>query len=260
MRTSGKRSKKKKRKQKVYEGRKISSFTDLSVGDYVVHENHGLGIYRGIEKITVDKTVKDYMKIEYSKGSCLYILATQLDAIQKYSSSDAEKVPRLNTLGGQDWKRTKSKVRGAVQEVAKDLVELYAVRQSEKGYVYGPDTVWQKEFEELFPYEETEDQQKAIQDTKNDMESSRIMDRLICGDVGYGKTEIAIRAAFKAVQESKQVVYLVPTTILVPLPHACPAEEDAGGSEKRTGGYCNRYAQSAFQGCGIQRSGTPNHR
>lgn len=208
------REKKKKRKQKVYEGRKISSFTDLSVGDYVVHENHGLGIYRGIEKITVDKTVKDYMKIEYSKGSCLYILATQLDAIQKYSSSDAEKVPRLNTLGGQDWKRTKSKVRGAVQEVAKDLVELYAVRQSEKGYVYGPDTVWQKEFEELFPYEETEDQQKAIQDTKNDMESSRIMDRLICGDVGYGKTEIAIRAAFKAVQESKQVVYLVPTTIL----------------------------------------------
>lgn len=210
----GKEKKKKKRKQRVYEGRKISSFTDLSVGDYVVHENHGLGIYRGIEKITVDKTVKDYMKIEYSKGSCLYILATQLDAIQKYSSADADKIPRLNTLGGQDWKRTKSRVRGAVQEVAKDLVELYAARQSEKGYSYGPDTVWQKEFEELFPYDETEDQQKAIQDTKQDMESSRIMDRLICGDVGYGKTEIAIRAAFKAVQESKQVVYLVPTTIL----------------------------------------------
>lgn len=210
----GREKKKKRKKQRVYEGRKISSFTDLAVGDYVVHENHGLGIYRGIEKITVDKTVKDYMKIEYSKGSCLYILATQLDAIQKYSSADSEKVPRLNTLGGQDWKKTKSRVRGAVQEVAKDLVELYAVRQSEKGYVYGPDTVWQKEFEELFPYEETEDQQKAILDTKKDMESSRIMDRLICGDVGYGKTEVAIRAAFKAVQESKQVVYLVPTTIL----------------------------------------------
>ena len=180
----------------------------------MVHENHGLGIYRGIEKITVDKTVKDYMKIEYSKGACLYILATQMDAIQKYSSADGEKVPKLNTLGGQDWKKTKSKVKGAVQEVARDLVELYAARQSEKGYVYGPDTVWQKEFEELFPYEETEDQVKAIADTKKDMESGKIMDRLICGDVGYGKTEVAIRAAFKAVQESKQVVYLVPTTIL----------------------------------------------
>lgn len=180
----------------------------------MVHENHGLGIYRGIEKITVDKTVKDYMKIEYNKGSCLYILATQLDAIQKYGSADAAKTPRLSTLGGQDWRKTRSKVKGAVQEVAKDLVELYAVRQSEKGYVYGPDTIWQKEFEELFPYEETEDQQKAIQDMKKDMESSKIMDRLICGDVGYGKTEVAIRAAFKAVQESRQVVYLVPTTIL----------------------------------------------
>ncbi len=210
----GRDRRKKKRKQKVYEGRKISSFTDLSVGDYVVHENHGLGIYRGIEKIVVDKTVKDYMKIEYSRGSCLYILATQLDAIQKYGSADADKIPRLNTLGGQDWKRTRSRVKGAVQEVAKDLVELYAARQSEKGYVYGADTIWQKEFEELFPYEETEDQQRAIQDTKKDMESDRIMDRLICGDVGYGKTEVAIRAAFKAVQESRQVVYLVPTTIL----------------------------------------------
>lgn len=210
----GREKKQKKRRKKTYEGRKISSFTDLSVGDYVVHENHGLGIYRGIEKITVDKTVKDYMKIEYSRGACLYILATQLDAIQKYGSSDAAKVPRLNSLGGQDWKKTRSKVRGAVQEVAKDLVELYAARQSEKGYVYGPDTVWQKEFEELFPYEETEDQQRAIQDMKKDMESDKIMDRLICGDVGYGKTEVAIRAAFKAVQESRQVVYLVPTTIL----------------------------------------------
>ena len=210
----GREKKKKRQKRHSYEGRKIGSFTDLSIGDYVVHENHGLGIYRGIEKITVDKTVKDYMKIEYSKGACLYILATQLDAIQKYGSADAQKIPKLNTLGGQDWRKTKSRVKGAVQEVAKDLVELYAVRQSKKGYVYGPDTVWQREFEELFPYEETEDQQRAIKDTKQDMESSRIMDRLICGDVGYGKTEVAIRAAFKAVQESRQVVYLVPTTIL----------------------------------------------
>ncbi|MBS6396953.1 MAG: transcription-repair coupling factor [Clostridiales bacterium] len=210
----GREKKKKRKKQRTYEGRRISSFTDLSVGDYVVHENHGLGIYRGIEKITVDRVVKDYMKIEYSQGASLFILATQFDAIQKYGSADAEKVPKLNALGGQDWRKTKSKVRGAVQLVAKDLVELYAARQSEKGFVYGPDTVWQKEFEELFPYEETEDQQKAIADTKKDMESDRIMDRLVCGDVGYGKTEVAIRAAFKAVQESRQVVYLVPTTIL----------------------------------------------
>ncbi len=210
----GREKKKVRRRQRSYEGRAIGSFSDLSVGDYVVHENHGLGIYRGIEKITVDHVVKDYMKIEYSKGSFLYILATQFDAIQKYGSSDSEKAPKLNSLGGSDWKKTSTRVRGAVEEVAKDLVELYATRQSQKGYVYGPDTIWQKEFEELFPYEETEDQQREIEETKADMQSERIMDRLICGDVGYGKTEVALRAAFKAVQESRQVVFLVPTTIL----------------------------------------------
>lgn len=208
------KEKKKPKKKYHYEGRKISSFSELSLGDYVVHENYGLGIYRGIEKVAIKKVAKDYVKIEYNKGSFLYILATQLDVLQKYSSADANKVPKLNNLGGQDWKKTKSRVKSAVQLVAKDLVELYAVRQSEKGYEYGPDTIWQQEFEELFPYEETEDQLRAIQDIKKDMESGKIMDRLICGDVGYGKTEVAIRAAFKAVQESKQVVYLVPTTIL----------------------------------------------
>ena len=207
------REKKKRKKHKVYEGQKIQSFSELSVGDYVVHENHGLGIYRGIEKVEVDKVMKDYIKIEYAKGGNLYILATQLEMIQKYAGSDAKK-PKLNRLGGSEWNRTKTKVRGAVQEIAKDLVELYAARQEKEGYVYGPDTVWQTEFEELFPFEETEDQQLAIEATKRDMESTKIMDRLICGDVGYGKTEIAIRAAFKAVQENKQVVYLVPTTIL----------------------------------------------
>ncbi|MDY5540537.1 MAG: transcription-repair coupling factor [Lachnospiraceae bacterium] len=204
---------KKKRKRRVYEGQHIQSFSELSVGDYVVHENHGLGIYRGIEKVEVDHTVKDYIKIEYADGGNLYILATQLDALQKYAGADSKK-PKLNRLGGQDWNRTKTRVRGAVQEVAKDLVELYAARQAREGFVYGPDTVWQKEFEEMFPFEETEDQLLAIEATKKDMESSKIMDRLVCGDVGYGKTEIAIRAAFKAVQEGKQVAYLVPTTIL----------------------------------------------
>lgn len=205
--------KKKKKKRKVYEGQKIQNFSELSVGDYVVHENHGLGIYRGIEKVEVDKVVKDYMKIEYAGGSNLYILATQLDIIQKYGDAEAKK-PKLNKLGTQEWNKTKTKVRGAVRDIAKDLVKLYAARQQKEGFVYGPDTVWQKEFEETFPFEETEDQLLAIEAVKKDMESTKIMDRLVCGDVGYGKTEIAIRAAFKAVQEGKQVVYLVPTTIL----------------------------------------------
>lgn len=205
--------KKKKKKYKRYEGEQIQSFADLHVGDYVVHENHGLGIYQGIEKMEVGGTTKDYMKITYAKGSNLYILATQLDLIQKYAGSDAKK-PKLNTLGTQEWSRTRARVQGAVKEIAKELVELYAARQQKEGYVYGPDTVWQREFEEMFPFEETEDQVSAIEDTKRDMESTKIMDRLICGDVGYGKTEVAIRAAFKAVQEGKQVVYLVPTTIL----------------------------------------------
>lgn len=205
--------KRKKKRRRVYEGEKIASFSDLNIGDYVVHENHGLGIYRGIEKIEVDKTTKDYIKIEYAKGGTLYILATQLDMIQKYAGSEAKK-PKLNALGSAEWKKTKTRVRGAVKEIAGELVQLYAVRENQKGYVFGPDTVWQREFEELFPFEETEDQTLAIEATKRDMESTKIMDRLICGDVGYGKTEIAIRAAFKAVQESKQVVYLAPTTIL----------------------------------------------
>ena len=180
----------------------------------MVHENHGLGVYRGIEKMEVDGVVKDYIKIEYAGKSNLYILATQLDVLQKYAGSDAAKAPKLNKLGGQEWKKTKTKVRGAVKNIAKDLVALYAARQQEAGFRYGPDTVWQREFEEMFPFEETEDQLQAIEAAKQDMESPKIMDRLICGDVGYGKTEIAIRVAFKAIQEGKQVVYLVPTTIL----------------------------------------------
>lgn len=209
----GQEKKKVAKKKKKYEGKAIAGFNELSVGDYVVHENHGLGIYRGIEKVTVDKIEKDYIKIEYASGGNLYILATQLDMLQKYSGPDARK-PKLNKIGGQEWNKTKAKVHGAVEAVAKDLVELYAKRQNEAGYQFRKDTVWQKEFEEMFPYEETDDQVSAIEDTKKDMESKKIMDRLICGDVGFGKTEVAIRAAFKAVQEGKQVAYLVPTTIL----------------------------------------------
>lgn len=209
----GVEKRKKKRKKYNYEGKKISSFSELSVGDYVVHESHGLGIYKGIEKIEQDHVIKDYIKVEYGDGGNLYLPATRLEGIQKYAGADA-KVPKLNKLGGTEWTKTKTKVRTAVREIARELVELYAARQDAEGFQYGPDTVWQKEFEEMFPYDETDDQLTAIDDTKRDMESKKIMDRLICGDVGYGKTEIALRAAFKAVQEEKQVVYLVPTTIL----------------------------------------------
>ncbi len=205
--------KKMKKKVKRYDGASIHSFNDLKIGDYVVHENHGLGIYQGIEKIERDHIIKDYLKIAYAAGSNLYVPATSLEVLQKYAGSDA-KVPKLNRLNSPEWKKTKARVRGAVQDIAEDLVRLYAARQARQGHSFEKDTVWQKEFEELFPYDETEDQLKAIEATKADMESSRIMDRLICGDVGYGKTEIAIRAAFKAVMDSRQVAFLVPTTIL----------------------------------------------
>ncbi len=210
-------AKKKKKKKSQYKGEKISDFADLKIGDYVVHEDHGLGIYRGIEKIETDHVVKDYIKIEYGGGGNLYVLATGLAVIQKYASGGDDEnghKPKLNKLGSGDWSHTKNKVRAAVEEVAKDLVELYAKRQQAQGYEFGKDTVWQQEFEDAFPYQETEDQLTAIEDTKNDMESSRIMDRLVCGDVGFGKTEVAIRAAFKAIQDGKQVAVLVPTTIL----------------------------------------------
>ena len=209
----GTSKKTRRRKHKSYDGENISDFSQLSLGDYVVHENHGLGIYRGIEKITVEGTSRDCIKIEYAEGANLYIQATNLEMIQKYASADA-KAPRLNRLGGREWSGTKSRVKKAVEEVAKDLVELYALRSSEKGFAFSEDSDQQTEFEERFPYEETDDQIAAIADTKRDMESDKIMDRLICGDVGYGKTEIAIRAAFKAALDGKQTVFLAPTTIL----------------------------------------------
>lgn len=211
--TAREKQKKSRGKKKLYSGTKIHSFSDIAIGDYVVHEKHGLGIYKGIEKIEVEKVTKDYICIEYKGGSKLFILASQLDLIQKYASASARK-PKLNKLGGTEWEKTKSKVRSEIKNIAKELVELYAIRQAKEGYAFSKDTVWQQEFEELFPYEETNDQLEAIAATKADMESTKIMDRLICGDVGYGKTEVAIRAAFKAVCDGKQVVFLVPTTIL----------------------------------------------
>ena len=208
-----KRVSKKTKNKKNKDGKKIESFLDLKIGDYVVHENSGIGRYTGIEQISVNGIKKDYLKIIYQGGDNLYVPIDQMDKVQKYIGSDAEKV-KLNKLGTNEWTKAKAKVKREIEDMTKDLVELYAKREQVTGYKFSTDTVSQKEFESMFPYEETEDQLKAIKETKKDMESSKVMDRLICGDVGYGKTEVAIRAAFKACMDQKQVAILVPTTIL----------------------------------------------
>lgn len=210
----GGEKKRKKKRKFAYEGEHIASFTDLNVGDYVIHENYGLGQYKGIEHIEIDGKTRDYVKVSYRDDSSVYVIASNLDVLQKYASKDTDKKPKLNKLGSNEWAKTKAKVNTAVEGVARRLIELYSERQNSKGFCFGRDTVWQREFEEMFPFEETDDQNMAIEAVKHDMESEKIMDRLICGDVGFGKTEVAIRAAFKAVQENKQVALLVPTTIL----------------------------------------------
>ena len=207
------KEKKVKKPHKKYKGSKISSFLELTQGDYVVHEIHGVGIFKGIEQIVIEGISRDNIKIEYSNQTELYVPIDQMDMIQKYIGAEG-KEPKLSKIGSSEWKKSKSKAKKAIQNIAKELIQLYSQRFYNRGFAYEPDTIWQKEFEEMFPYEETDDQLQAILDVKKDMESPKIMDRLICGDVGYGKTEVAIRAAFKAVQNNKQVAYLVPTTIL----------------------------------------------
>lgn len=202
-----------KKSSKKIKGKKLNLFTDLNPGDYVVHQTHGIGQYIGIESLVVDGIKRDYLKIRYQNSGFLYIPTNQLDLIQKYIGSEG-KTPRLSKLGGTDWIKTKKKVKESLKELAGELIRLYAKRQSVKGFVYSKDTIWQKQFEEQFPYEETEDQLRCIEEIKSDMESGRVMDRLLCGDVGYGKTEVAIRAVFKAVMDGRQVAYLVPTTVL----------------------------------------------
>lgn len=194
-------------------GRKINVFTDLDPGDLVVHQSHGIGQYVGIQQLVVESIRKDYLKILYNDGGYLYVPTSQLDLIQKYIGSEG-KAPRLNKLGGSDWLKLKNKVKESLKEIAGELVKLYAKRQAVKGFAFSKDSVWQNQFEETFPYEETDDQLKCIEDIKADMEMEKPMDRLLCGDVGYGKTEVAIRAIFKAAMDGKQVAYLVPTTIL----------------------------------------------
>lgn len=209
------KEKRRERKHKSSEkGLTVAELAALCEGDYVIHENHGIGIYRGTQRIERKGIAKDFIKISYAGNGTLYIPVTQMNLVQKYADADALQKPKLSRLGSGEWTKTKSRVKKAVKEVAVDLVKLYSERLNGKGYKFSPDTLWQKEFEEQFAYEETEDQLKAINETKADMESDKIMDRLICGDVGFGKTEIAIRAAFKAVQDGKQVAYLVPTTVL----------------------------------------------
>lgn len=193
--------------------RKIDPFTDLKVGDYVVHENHGIGKYLGIEKLTIDGKRRDYLNIQYSGSDTLYVAIDQMETIQPYIATGDVK-PKLYKLGGSEWQKTKAKARQSAKELAYSLVDLYAARQEVKGFRFSPTTDWEKQFADMFPYEETEDQLQAIEDVRRDMESDKVMDRLICGDVGYGKTEVAIRAAFKAVMDEKQVAFLCPTTIL----------------------------------------------
>ena len=198
--------------QAYKEGEKVV-FADLKIGDYVVHKNYGIGIYIGVNTITADGTTKDYIKLKYQNDDILYVPTNQLDSIRKYNGGDAINPP-INKLGSKEWRETKERVKKNLRAVARELIELYAKREKAKGYAYSKDTPWQTQFEDQFPYQETDDQLRCIEEVKKDMESQKPMDRLLCGDVGYGKTEVAIRAAFKAVMDHKQVAYLVPTTVL----------------------------------------------
>lgn len=207
------RIKKKPRKQKLTNAERIKSYSELQVGDYVVHVNHGIGKYLGIETLEIKGIHKDYLNIHYQGSDKLYVPVEQIDQVQKYVGSEG-KEPKLYKLGGSEWKRVKKKVENSVQDIADDLIKLYAEREASKGYAFSPDHEMRWQFEAAFPYQETDDQLRSIQEIKKDMERERPMDRLLCGDVGYGKTEVAIRAAFKAIADGKQVAPLVPTTIL----------------------------------------------
>ena len=203
-----------KSKSRKYSGERISTFTDLKVGDYVVHEDHGIGIFRGTTRIQSEGTWRDYLLIQYDGNDKLYVPVEQLERVQRYIGNSGQ-APRLNRLGGGEWARQKGKVRENLKTLAFDLKALYAERSRETGYAFGPDTPWQREFEDEFPWELTADQAQSVREITEDMESRRNMDRLLCGDVGYGKTEVSLRAAFKAIAENKQAALLAPTTILV---------------------------------------------
>ncbi|MBO4293659.1 MAG: transcription-repair coupling factor [Clostridia bacterium] len=225
--------KKRKVVSSVYKEAEKIVFADLKVGDYVVHKTYGIGIYIGVNTIKADGITKDYIKIKYKDDAILYIPTSAMDTIRKYIGGDGA-APKMNKLGTKDWQNTKAKVKKNLREVTKELIELYAKREHSKGYAFSPDTPWQTQFEERFPYQETDDQLRCIEEVKKDMENQRPMDRLLCGDVGYGKTEVAIRAAFKAVMDQKQVAYLAPTTVL--------AEQQFEEFQKRMGEFAIRVA------------------
>ena len=205
-------AKRKKSSNAFKEAQKVV-YADLKLGDYVVHKSHGIGEFIGINTITADKVTKDYIKIKYKDEDILYVPTSSLDTVRKYIGT-GDKEPKLNRLGSKEWENTKNRVKNNLREVAKDLIELYAKRQKMQGFAFSKDSEWQKQFEDEFPYQETDDQLRCIEEAKKDMEQAKPMDRLLCGDVGYGKTEVAIRLAFKAVMDQKQVAYLVPTTVL----------------------------------------------
>ena len=209
------------------EGQHITA-DDLKIGDYVVHKNQGIAQFIGINTIKADNVIKDYIKLRFADDGILYVPTNALDSVRKYMA-DSDGIPKLNKLGTKDWLKTKAKVKNNLREVAKELIQLYAKRKEARGYAFSKDTEWQQQFEGTFPYQETDDQLRCIEEVKNDMELEKPMDRLLCGDVGYGKTEVAIRAAFKACMDGKQVAYLVPTTIL--------ANQQYEGFKKRMEGF-----------------------
>lgn len=206
------RKRKKIQTKQFSEAQKVV-FADLKIGDYVVHKTSGIGIYIGVNTIKADGTIKDYIKIKYKDDDILYVPTNQMDSVRKYIGGDGN-TPKISKLGSKDWEKTKNRVKNNLREVARELIELYAKRENAKGFAFSKDTPWQKQFEDTFPYQETDDQLKCIEEVKKDMEREKPMDRLLCGDVGYGKTEVALRAAFKAVMDQKQVAYLAPTTVL----------------------------------------------
>ena len=259
----------------------LSDFRDLQVGDYVVHVEHGIGQYQGLKEINQGDGNAEFMLLEYAEGARLYVPLTRLDLIQKYRSSEGAK-PALSHLGTQAWSKTKARVRKAMKDMADELLKLYAERKMAKGHAFPEDNEFEAEFEEAFEFNETEDQVQAIADIKRDMESSQPMDRLLCGDVGYGKTEVAMRAAFKAMGDSKQVAVLAPTTVLAfqhyetfkqrfggvsghdrddqPIPHAEGAKRNSAESGSREDRYSDRHASDSVEGYEVRRSRTDDRR
>ena len=269
-------------KRKTSNRDRVKSFSDLTPGDYVVHEHHGIGRFVAVERITSDGVTRDYLKIAFAGTDFLYVPATALDLVSKYIGAPEDANIRLSKLGGTAWAKTKVRAKKAARDLADQLIELYAARRSTPGFAFLPDDDWQRSFEEAFPYDETEDQLTCTAEIKRDMEQPHPMDRLLCGDVGFGKTEVAFRAVMKCVLSGKQAAILVPTTVLArqhflsacaaffrlphqsgypePLPHGQAAERDPAHAAKRPGGHCHRHPPAAAERRAFQRPGPADDR